>query len=70
MFEKLKEIFRFKNTRKQTIFYLIVWTVFLAILFISIFDSFDDKALLIILYVITWVINLALALLTLRKPKV
>jgi hypothetical protein len=64
MFEKVKRFFLFKNTKQQKIMYLIIWTIFLGIVFISIFDSFDDKVLLIILYVLTWIINLSLALLT------
>lgn len=63
MFEKLKKFFMFKNTKQQKIIYLSIWTVFTALIFISIFDSFDDKVLLIVLYVVTWIINLSLALL-------
>ncbi len=68
MFEKIKEAFLFKNTRKQIMIYLLVWTIFLAVLFFSIFDSFDDKVIIIIIYVLTWVINLSLALFRFRKP--
>ncbi|BCR35927.1 hypothetical protein [Mariniplasma anaerobium] len=67
MFEKLKNMFMFKNTRRQKIIYLSIWTIFTGLIFISIFDSFDDKVLLIALYVLTWIINLSLALLPIRN---
>lgn len=67
MFEKIKNIFVFRNTKRQKIIYLIIWTLFTALIFISIFDSFDDKVLLIALYVLTWIINLSLTLLTNRN---
>jgi hypothetical protein len=63
MIEKIKRFFLFKNTIQQKIIYLIIWTIFLGIIFVSIFDSFDNKVLLIVLYVLTWIINLSLVLL-------
>lgn len=69
MFEKLKNIFVFKNTRRQKVIYLSIWTIFTGLIFISIFDSFDDKVLLIALYVLTWIINLSLALLPVRNKE-
>ncbi|MCD4826218.1 MAG: hypothetical protein K8Q99_00390 [Acholeplasmataceae bacterium] len=64
MFERLKNMVAFKNTKKQKIIYIIIWTIFTALIFISIFDMFDDKVLLIALYVITWIINLSITLLS------
>jgi succinate-acetate transporter protein len=67
MFDKIKKFFLFKNTKQQIIIYLSIWTIFTALIFISIFDSFDDKVLLIALYIVTWIINLSLALLTTKN---
>ena len=64
MFEKLKNIFIFKNTMKQKIIYITIWTIFTVLIFISIFDAFDDKVLLIAIYVLTWIINLSFTLLS------
>jgi hypothetical protein len=67
MFEKLKRFFLFKNTKQQILIYVSIWTIFTALIFISIFDSFDDKVLLIALYVLTWIINLSITLLTTKN---
>lgn len=67
MFEKMKRFFLFKNTKQQILIYVSIWTIFTALIFISIFDSFDDKVLLIALYVLTWIINLSITLLTTKN---
>lgn len=67
MLEKLKNIFAFRNTKRQKIIYLGTWTIFTALIFISIFDSFDDKVLLIALYILTWIINSSITIFTNRN---